>query len=240
MSEIMNSDSTTPPIFSDEAHKVASLALELWKSVPKIREGEDDSPGINSTLGAIQLLSVAKSQLILRPLVSDFAKLDSGRTFFDFLLEEPSQKSLPKGQTRRLGRITQKPKLKIKIREVFPSRDVFLAIEQVVGYESADGGAYVFRDMTSGEIANRALEKCDEQEKAALTLHQLELHVHHLRNGFVPNELKRYPFQREAKNEEWRLFRASDDICLSGWLSNVEEKILSEACHTSNNAQVKK
>lgn len=232
----MNSDQLK---FSDEAYKVAELALKLWESNPMIKEREGPYPGYVSTWNATRLLSLAESQLNAHSLSTDLKMIEYGRTLFEPLLTQDSQANLPPDETRTLGRITKKSKLIEKIESVFPSKQVFEWIDKLIIRQNFTGDGNHLARMTDLEISEQALKNSKETEKEFLILGQLSNYVLRRRHGFIPTKEKRYPFQNDPKNEEWQLFRASEDICLSGWLSAPEKGILFDACHTSKSPQGK-
>lgn len=224
--------------FSDEAHKVAKVAIDLWKSNPEIKEREGNRPGPVSVMGAIRLLSFCEAELRAHSFLSSHEKLENGRIEFETLLKQDKQSNLPPGEIRTLGRVSLKEKLETKIREVFPSSKVFAKIDEFLSFQNGDA-SYLFRDMSASDMAKRALERCEEMDKATLVLESLSLYVYYRRSGFVPNDVKRYPFQDEADDETFRLFRASEDILHSGWFSELEKAVICKACHTSKPRQEK-
>ena len=242
-SKIMNSDPASPPRFSDESHKVASLSIELWRANPALREREVDGPRSISIREAANLLSLAQSLTRDLSSMNDQQALELGRFAFDPLLKEDKQANLPKGQTRTLGRINQRPALLAKIGAVFPSSKVFAMIGEVITRGSFnhsnlihDGEMvhYVSGGLPFGDdvVASQVLALCNETEKASLVVRHLSIYTQFLRNGFVPSESNRYPFQGDPENERSLLFRSSEDICESGWLSKCEVEVLAWACHT--------
>ena len=237
----MNSDSSNPQKFSDEAHKVAMLATELWRSNPEItgleklaRGYKDRDPYYIGTMRAINLLRMAERNLEVQPRISDQERLEAGRFYFQALLEQDTQANLPNGSTRALGRITSKAKLKVKICEVFPSRRVFLRINEMRDETNADGGVGFDKICLNPDMLNHALKSFNEQGKSSEdTIMHLMYYAYSLENGFTPSKSKGYPSQDDFENETLQLFRASEDIIHSDRLSTIELDILSKACHTS-------
>lgn len=227
------------PQFSDEAHRVAKLALDIWNSEPEDRKGNGQLPGHSSVFTAIRLLSRCETELRAFSAVSSHQRLEQGRTPFDELLSQDKQENLQKDETRILGRITKKAKLEAKIREVFPSREVFTTIDKFLRFQEGDASP-IFRDMPAPDMARRALERCGELEKEPFALDSLSRYVRQCREGFVPDEVKRYPFADEPGSEMYGLFRSSEDICAAGWFSEWEKILICKACHTSRPPQEKK
>lgn len=119
-----------------------------------------------------------------------------------------------------------------------PARPVTVQVKKAT-WQKGDASP-IFRDMPAPDMARRALERCGELEKEPFALDSLSRYVRQCREGFVPDEVKRYPFADEPGSEMYGLFRSSEDICAAGWFSEWEKILICKACHTSRPPQEKK
>lgn len=205
------------PEFSDEEHKIAALAADIWKA--KL-DTSKDGPTADDVAQAFRLLTMSRDHLHSLSITKTIVNSNAGRVPFEELLNEDQKKET--NVPRTLGRITTRKALVSKIKQVFPPLKVFKEIEKLSWEDKLSDDERSAPDVVS-EALNR-LEVNVPQMSQAQLYNFFHLYKHQL--GFSGSS-DQYPYEANPEHNGARLFRSCEDICKSGWFSHLEIEVIS-------------